>query len=37
MKGDCTPAVIAPRHNWLGTPDAKLDPVQQDTGAGVSV
>ena len=29
-KVDCTPAVRAPLHNWLGTPDAKLDPVETE-------
>ena len=25
---DCTQAVIAQQHNWLGTQDAKVDPVE---------
>lgn len=27
-KVDCTPAVIAQQHNWLGTQDAMLDPAR---------
>jgi hypothetical protein len=27
-KVDCTPVRTAPRHNWLGTPDAKEGPVE---------
>ena len=29
MQVDCTRAVIAQLHNWLGTQDAKLDPVER--------